>query len=120
MENKRRFRPLSRRADFLKLKTEGQSFHVNNWLIVNIQKTDEKFVRCGWTISRQVGSAVVRNRLRRWGREYLRTWSLDHELSFDMNLIFKRREKDFYKSVSHKEFDSVMEKLVARIHRSIK
>lgn len=117
MENKSHFRSLSRRADFLKLKAEGQVFHVNNWLLVNLQRTDGGHIRCGWTISKQVGTAVVRNRLRRWGREYLRRGTVDHALSVDMNLIFKRRESGFYKSLGREEFNEAMEKTMARLQR---
>lgn len=124
MENSRsslkegkRFLSLTRRADFLDLKATGQSFHVNSWLLVNLKTTDRSVVRCGWTLPRQTGTAVVRNRLKRWGREYLRKWSLKSTCSLDLNLIFKRRDKGFYASVSHEEFDGAMEKLVAKLKR---
>lgn len=117
MESKRQFRALSRRADFLKLRAEGHSYHINSWLLVNFQKTDLGVIRCGWTISRYVGSAVVRNRLRRWGREYLRQWAKGKSLSVDMNLIFKRREPGFYKEIGREEFNGAMEKIVARLLR---
>ena len=117
MENKGRLRSLSRRADFLQLKAHGFSFHVNSWLLVNLQKTSLNQIRCGWTIPRQIGSAVVRNRLRRWGREYLRKWCTDKNESLDLNLIFKRKDKGFYKSVVHKEFDEAMDKLVVKLQR---
>ncbi|MBX3020480.1 MAG: ribonuclease P protein component [Bdellovibrionales bacterium] len=113
----RRFRSLSRRADFLDLKATGQSFHVNAWLLVNLKLTDRGEIRCGWTLPRQTGTAVVRNRLKRWGREFLRKWATKSKSSLDMNLIFKRRDKGFYASVSHEEFDEAMEKLVAKLKR---
>ncbi len=116
MENKSHFRSLSRRADFLKLKAEGQVFHVNSWLLVSLQRTDRQVVRCGWTISRHIGTAVVRNRLRRWGREYLRK-AIGENLSLDMNLVFKRREIGFYKSLGREEFDEAMAKILVRLQR---
>ena len=115
-----RFRSLSSRSEFLRLKAKGQVFHVNSWLLVNLGRTEADIVRCGWTIPKQIGSAVLRNRFRRWGREYLRRWATDSKLSLDMNLIFKRKEPGFYKSVSHKDFDGAMEKLVARLQRDFK
>jgi len=87
---------------------------------VNLEKTEADFIRCGWTIPRQIGPAVLRNRFRRWGREYLRKWAADSKLSLDMNLIFKRKEPGFYKSVSHKDFDGAMDKLVAKLQRDYK
>jgi ribonuclease P protein component len=82
-----------------------------------MKKTQLDQIRCGWTIPRQIGPAVVRNRLRRWGREYLRKWSADFAQSLDVNLIFKRKEKGFYKSVNHKEFDEAMDKFVVKLQR---
>ena len=117
MENKRRFRSLSRRADFLHLKSAGITFHVNSWLLVNMQRTTTDQIRCGWTIPRQVGGAVLRNRFKRWGREYLRKWSVGQRQSVDMNLIFKRQAAGYYTRVSHKDFDEAMDKLVAQLQR---
>jgi ribonuclease P protein component len=108
---------LSPRSRFLQLKASGQSFHVNSWLLVNIEKTQTECVRCGWTIPRQIGPAVLRNRFRRWGKEYLRKWTAENSYSLDLNLIFKRKEPGFYKSVSHKDFDGAMEKLAAKLQR---
>lgn len=82
-----------------------------------MKKTELQQIRCGWTIPRQIGVAVLRNRFKRWGREYLKKWSAVGEKSLDLNLIFKRKEKGFYKSVSHKEFDEAMDKLVAKLAR---
>ena len=83
-----------------------------------MEKTQLDVVRCGWTIPRQIGPAVLRNRFRRWGREYLRKWTAENKYSLDLNLIFKRKEPGFYKSVSHKDFDGAMEKLVVKLQRS--
>jgi len=118
--SKSRLCSLSRRADFLDLKSNGQSFHVNAWLLVNLRTTTSDRIRCGWTIPKQIGKAVLRNRFRRWGREYLRKWAVGQSCSLDMNLIFKRRGEGFYKSVSHEEFDEAMEKMVAKLERYFK
>jgi ribonuclease P protein component len=116
-KNKSHFCSLTRKTDFLKLRAKGQAVHVNGWLLANIQKTETGQLRCGWTISRQVGTAVLRNKLRRWGREYLRRWSQDHCVSADFNLIFKRRETGFYKTLGREEFDEAMAKIGARLLR---
>ncbi|HMN66947.1 MAG TPA: ribonuclease P protein component [Bdellovibrionales bacterium] len=117
MENKFRLRSLTRRADFERLRTEGKSVHINSWLLVNMQPTESGEVRCGWTIPRQVGTAVVRNRLRRWGREYLRRWGSGLKRGLDVNLVIRRRDKEFYKLMAHKEFNEAMDKMAARLER---
>lgn len=90
---------------------------MNSWLLANVKKTQLDQVRCGWTIPKVVGTAVVRNRFKRWGREYFRKWSAENDKSLDLNLIFKRKEKGFYASVSHKEFDGALDKLVGKMSR---
>jgi ribonuclease P protein component len=86
-------------------------------MLVNVMSTDLDQIRCGWTIPRQVGSAVIRNRFKRWGREYLRDWSKRNQLSLDLNVIFKRCDKEFYKALRHGEFDEALEKMVAKFGR---
>ena len=120
MENKIRVRSLERSLEFQKLRANGQSFHINSWLLVNVQKTNMDELRLGWTIPRQVGTAVVRNRLRRWGREYLRRWSETAGKSLDINLIFKRQEKGFYRLLNHKEFDEAFKKLSHKLERHLR
>ena len=95
---------------------------MNYWLLVNARQNDLGLFRCGFTLTRQTGSAVLRNRLRRWGKEYLRGWVRDRSansspasLNLDINLVFKRREKDFYRSITHCDFDGAMDKLVAKL-----
>ncbi len=118
MENK--IRSLAKRADFENLRETGQRIHVNSWLLANSLKTDSGEMRIGWTIARQTGPAVVRNRLRRWGREYWRKWHARNRHSLDLNLIFKRKEKGFYKALSHEEFDGALDKLVVKLERTLK
>ena len=91
--------------------------HVNYWLLVNVRPTTDPIFRCGFTLTRFIGPAVVRNRLRRWGREYLRRWLKSIVVGFDVNLVFKRREKDFYRNLKHDDFDVAMDKMVAKLGR---
>jgi ribonuclease P protein component len=87
---------------------------------VNVQRTENSVLRCGWTLPRQIGTAVVRNRFRRWGREYLRKWSKPLNKGLDLNLVFKRKDKEFYKNLDHKEFDEALEKMVGKIERHLR
>ncbi len=68
-------------------------------------------LRCGWTLPRQVGPAVVRNRLKRWSRVYFRARLKEgHTLPVDLNLVFRKTEGDFYKKLSYERFASVVDK----------
>jgi ribonuclease P protein component len=68
-------------------------------------------MRCGWTLPRQVGTAVVRNRLKRWARVYFRArLKEDQTLPIDLNLVFRKTDGDFYKKLSYERFASVVDK----------
>lgn len=115
MVNKSRVRALVKRADFLELKAEGHIVHVNSWMIVNWRKSQSADLRCGWTFPSYIGSAVVRNRLKRWAREYFRKRPVG---GFDMNVILKRKESGFYPSMKHGEFTGALEKASSKLKRA--
>ncbi|MES2856151.1 MAG: ribonuclease P protein component, partial [Bdellovibrionota bacterium] len=53
---------LKNRSDFLHILENGQRIRPTEWLIMNIVMSPKGRFRCGWTLPRQVGPAVVRNR----------------------------------------------------------
>jgi ribonuclease P protein component len=66
-------------------------------------------VGLGITASRKVGNAVVRNRLKRWGREFFRNLNAeDKELALDVNLVLRPQGAEFYKGLTHEEFDRAL------------
>lgn len=91
--------------------------HVNAWLLVNWRRANETHIRCGWTIPGHIGSAVLRNKFKRWGREYLKKWSALSTLAegLDMNMILKRRPDGFYRELTHKDFDEAMSRATAKL-----
>lgn len=106
MENKNQLQVLNRRIDFQNLKTKGKKVWACRWLLVVFRKNEEHQFRCGWTVSKKVGTAVTRNRLKRWCREFFRDQDIS-ELPVDLNVIFinPKKEKDFYKNLSFSEFN---------------
>ena len=78
------------------------------------------FFRCGWTISRKVGSAVVRNKLKRWSRVYIRssikTGSLA-TLPYDLNMVFLQRDDGFYRNLKYREFEFIMNKGISHLEK---
>ena len=85
-------------------------------------------MRCGWTLPRYVGNAVVRNRLRRWSRVYFRTLLAKMEpgaktLPIDVNLVFRKPEikgvdsEDFYKKLKYDSFADVLDRAWKQVER---
>ena len=79
---------------------------------------DDGDVRFAWTISASTAPSVVRNRLKRWGRELFRNWPAVRAQGLDFNMIFKKQEKAFYKNLEHRDFDKVLRKVMDRFEKS--
>lgn len=103
---------LRHQSDFQQLREQGQFVHITHWLAVSFNKNNEKSLRWAWTTSKKIGSAVVRNRLKRWGRDFVREFN-DKEM--DINFIFKIRKREFYKDLSREEFDDAFQKAFKKI-----
>ena len=68
-------------------------------------------MRCGWTLPRQVGNAVIRNRLKRWSRVFFRELDLSERLlPIDINLVFRRTEVGFYKKLDYETFARILDR----------
>lgn len=79
---------LRKRPDFLLLSAEGRKYHTEHFIIVWSDEATGR-ARLGITVSRKVGKAAVRNRIKRLIREYFR---LHKELlhKADYNLIARK------------------------------
>ena len=69
------FLSLTRRADFARVYREGRSW-ANGLLVLRAMNNDLPCNRYGLVVSKSVGGAVVRNRMKRRLRESLRVMSL--------------------------------------------
>lgn len=87
-------------------------------MVLNYRENGTQDLRLGWTIPKFVGNAVLRNRLKRWGREFIREFHnrpSSRDRGFDVNIVLRRRSKEFYKELRRKEFDVALEKAFRRI-----
>lgn len=109
------YKVLTRRLDFVNLIKNGKRIFPSSWMIINFDLNQSSEFRIGWTVPRGVGSAVIRNRLKRWCREILRQTKLKKESGFDINIVFKRRGKDFYKQLKYEEFKRVLLRGLSKI-----
>jgi ribonuclease P protein component len=64
---------LRRRADFVLVQSTGQKLHGRHVIALARKRTDPQLAgRLGITVTKKVGNAVVRNRIRRLVREWMR------------------------------------------------
>lgn len=110
---------LVRKADFKALVEQGKRFKPAPWLLINYDQNNLGHLRLGCTIGRKIGTSVVRNKLRRWSREWFR--KNEDDLAADVNLLFlESRKQDFYKRLKHEELDLVLKNAYEKIRHILK
>ena len=78
--------PLSRRGDFKKVFELGSKFP-SKYLVIYARPNGLSFSRLGLSVSKKIGKAVIRNRLRRLMREALRRQLAEKPLRYDFVLV---------------------------------
>ena len=93
--------------------------HVTHWLMVVTRPNEVGVARVGWTLPRFVGKAVLRNRLRRWGRERVKTWDFGKwPESLDFNFVFKKKAVGFYRELSREDFGAAFLRAYEKISKA--
>ena len=80
---------LLKRPEFVRISGSGTRIHNRHFLVVFLPGSAARS-RIGITVTKRVGNAVVRNRLKRLVREYFRTNRSSIPGNLDINLIVKR------------------------------
>ena len=118
---------LKRRSEFMRTLKRGFRVPASEWLVLHVFPAPE--FRCGWTLPRSVGSAVVRNRLKRWLREWLRQRTTVHEAGAEtplaeINFRFQERPKSSERrdlgDLKRGDFDRHVERAWFDLNRRLK
>lgn len=80
---------LTANKDYREVYTRGSSA-ANRYLVVYYLKTDEEYPRIGFSVSRKIGSAVVRNRIRRLLKEAVRRNEAKIKHGYDIVFIARQ------------------------------
>jgi ribonuclease P protein component len=89
---------LTRRAEFLRVAAKGRKAAVAGLVLQALPRDDTAPARLGFTVTKKVGNAVVRNRTRRRLKEAARLLLRDHPVTgMDLVLIGRdaTRSRDF-------------------------
>jgi ribonuclease P protein component len=78
--------PLSRRGDFKKVFELGSKFP-SKYLVIYARPSGLSFSRLGLSVSKKIGKAVVRNRIRRLLREALKKQLMIKSVRYDFVLV---------------------------------
>ena len=94
-----------------RLFSKGRKVNLSPWVFAFFLK--EKEFRVGLTLSRKLGKACVRNRIKRWVKEFLRKEKLKTPLH--VNFIFSSHKKGFFKDLKYKEFENEFSKSIKKV-----
>lgn len=94
---------LRKNMEFKRVYNGGKSYWNRN-LILYVRKNDLENSRIGITITKKIGNAVVRNRIRRRMKEILRLKLRNIKSGYDLILIPKKNVQD----ISYKDLESAM------------
>ena len=78
-----------KRSDFLRLLKTGKSVH-NRYFMISYCPGRYNRSRLGVTVSKRVGNAATRNRVKRYAREHFRLNKHDLAGRWDINVIARR------------------------------
>jgi ribonuclease P protein component len=100
---------LRRNTDFQRVRAWGRSW-ASRFLVLGVLPSDQGRVRVGITVSRRIGGAVVRVRVRRLVREAVRPWL--HEITGGWDVVFVARAP--LRSASFHDVDRAVAQLLRR------
>ena len=84
-----RFRRIRRSSEYERTWREGKRYHTTHFVV--ILNPGGPYSRLGLTVSRKVGNAVCRNRIKRWIRELFRNNYKKFGQIADVSIIAKRQ-----------------------------
>ena len=108
MENSSFF-VLKSSKDFERLKFKGSKVFLDKKILVSYLNNNLDHHRVGWTLPRSVGNAVLRNRLKRYSREFFRTQSqFISKSKLDVNLVFLKSGSAHLKKMDYNDFKQLL------------
>ena len=84
---------LCRNTDFKRLYYRGKAYH-SKYFVLFVLPNRQDFNRIGFTVSKKIGKAVVRNRARRLMFEAFRLYEPDLKIGYNMVMVAKSSIKD--------------------------
>ena len=104
-----RFRRIRRSSEYHQAWKEGRRYQTTHFTV--IVRPGLEVSRLGITVSRKVGNAVCRNRLKRWFREQFRQHYKQFRQAVDISIIVKRQAG----CLSHLQVDQELSTVFARL-----
>jgi len=104
-ENNSKVYPLKQSSEFSNISKNGIRVRASSYLTLIILNAEDNKTYFGITVSKKVGHAVIRNKLKRWVRNCVRSDSWKSKYSGKKVVFMFRAQPDgFYTGLKHKEF----------------
>lgn len=105
--------PLKRSSNFKEAATVGKKQRLSSWLTIHIVQSADSKNYFGITASRKVGGAVVRNKLKRWVRNCVRTekWPAKLDAKTVVFVFRAQQDESFYSKIKYSEFKELFSKI---------
>jgi ribonuclease P protein component len=116
---------LKQRRDFLRVQQTGRKHHVRNFLVFvaarpddpKLEKASDPPTRLGITVTRKIGNAVVRNRIKRLVREVHRRNRSRLPTGLDMVWVAKQQASNVEYADVVADFEALIERGLASMRR---
>ena len=106
---------ITKKQDFFLLKKQGKKLSKAGFFLV-YRENRLFYCRFALCFSKYTGSAVLRNRFKRWARSFLKKQKWEGK--WDILLGFEKKEKDFYQGLKYTDFCCGFKVLCQNIEKS--
>ena len=106
---------LLKRSDFLRLTAKGRQRQDKHFIAVFTPGKTER-TRLGITVSRRVGNAAVRNRIKRFTREYFRLNRHKNTGNWDINIIAKKKAVNLSSAQAFLSLQNIFDKITRNLY----
>jgi len=107
---------LRKRKDFIEIFNQGKKTYSSH-LILFCRANGGQSARVGITASRKVGTAVVRNRVKRLIREYYRQHKSFFTAQFDYSLVVKQSFSRLPKRAAEEQLSALLKRCNRHLNR---
>ena len=100
--------PIKKSSDFSRINLKGKRIKLCPWLTLLVHQSEDDKSYFGLTVSRKIGKAVTRNKLKRWVRNCVLKESWPSQFKGkQVVFLFRAQSDDFFKKLEFKEFKRI-------------
>lgn len=112
------YQSIRKNSEFLDLKNNGQKTWASSWMLLSYEKSNDSISNIGISISKKVGNAVIRNKMKRWVRaEISKFLKSKPSLILRLTIFIKPMSPDFYKKMSFDTFQKAFDNGTKQIEK---